>query len=120
VTISGLDSVAATVMARGRRVRLLPGVLAVLIRLWKLDNDPYPIEGLRTQREDAARKAPDDDRVWLGRANLAIRTGDTSRRPHGSMPAEGCGRPIRRSHAPGSIGRWRRIGSTKSSEPCRS
>ena len=47
----------------------------VLIRLWKLDNDPYPIEGLRTQLDEAARKAPDDDRVWLGRANLAIRTG---------------------------------------------
>jgi thioredoxin-like negative regulator of GroEL len=47
----------------------------VLIRLWKLDNDPYPIEGLRAQLEEAARHAPDDDRVWLGRANLAIRTG---------------------------------------------
>jgi enediyne biosynthesis protein E4 len=47
----------------------------VLIRLWKIDNDPYPIEALRNQLEDAARKAPDDDRVWLGRANLAIRTG---------------------------------------------
>src|SRR5262245_23882466 len=46
-----------------------------LLRLWKLENDPYPIEGLRTQLEDAARKAPKDDRVWLGRANLAIRTG---------------------------------------------
>jgi hypothetical protein len=40
----------------------------VLIRLWKLDNDPYTIEGLRMQLEDAARKAPDDDRVWLGLA----------------------------------------------------
>jgi hypothetical protein len=33
----------------------------VLIRLWKLDNDPFPIEGLRTQLEDAARKAPNED-----------------------------------------------------------
>jgi tetratricopeptide (TPR) repeat protein len=47
----------------------------VLIRLWKLDSDPYPIEGVRAQLEEAAQQAPDDDRVWLGRANLAIRTG---------------------------------------------
>ncbi len=47
----------------------------VLVRLWKIDNDPYPVEALKSQLEDAARKAPDDDRVWLGRANLAIRLG---------------------------------------------
>ena len=44
---------------------------------------------------------------------------DMPRRPHGSMPAEGCGRPIRRSYAPGSTGPWRPIGLTRSSEPCR-
>ena len=34
-----------------------------------------PVEEVRTYLEQAARMAPDDDRVWLGRANLAIRTG---------------------------------------------
>ena len=31
---------------------------------------------MRTSLDEAAKLAPDDDRVWLGRANLAIRTGD--------------------------------------------
>ena len=36
---------------------------------------PPPVEAVRTTLERAAALAPDDDRVWLGRANLAIRTG---------------------------------------------
>lgn len=35
---------------------------------------PTPVEAVRTALEQAARSAPEDDRVWLGRANLAIRT----------------------------------------------
>jgi enediyne biosynthesis protein E4 len=34
------------------------------------------IDVARTLLEGSGRLAPDDDRVWLGRANLAIRTGD--------------------------------------------
>ena len=34
-----------------------------------------PVENLRALLDQAARLAPEDDRVWLGRANLAIRTG---------------------------------------------
>jgi len=34
-----------------------------------------PVETIRTFLDHAARLAPKDDRVWLGRANLAIRTG---------------------------------------------
>ncbi len=34
-----------------------------------------PVEAIRTYLEQAARLAPDDDRIWLGRANLAIRVG---------------------------------------------
>ena len=34
-----------------------------------------PVETVRAFLEQAVRLAPDDDRVWLGRANLAIRTG---------------------------------------------
>jgi tetratricopeptide (TPR) repeat protein len=37
---------------------------------------PVPIEKIRPALEQAARNSPDDDRVWLGRANLAIRTGE--------------------------------------------
>jgi enediyne biosynthesis protein E4 len=36
---------------------------------------PNPVEDARAYLESAAGLAPDDDRVWLGRANLAIRTG---------------------------------------------
>ena len=39
------------------------------------DFSPPPVEAVRTALERAASLAPDDDRVWLGRANLAIRTG---------------------------------------------
>jgi thioredoxin-like negative regulator of GroEL len=38
---------------------------------WK----PIPVETVRTFLDQSARLAPDDDRVWLGRANLEIRTG---------------------------------------------
>jgi enediyne biosynthesis protein E4 len=34
-----------------------------------------PVENVRVVFDQAARLAPEDDRVWLGRANLAIRTG---------------------------------------------
>jgi len=37
---------------------------------------PNPVENVRAYLDQAYRLAPDDDRVWLGRANLAIRTGD--------------------------------------------
>ena len=36
---------------------------------------PTPVETVRAVLDRAAELAPDDDRVWLGRANLAIRTG---------------------------------------------
>jgi enediyne biosynthesis protein E4 len=34
-----------------------------------------PVETVRAYLDQAARLVPDDDRVWLGQANLAIRTG---------------------------------------------
>jgi thioredoxin-like negative regulator of GroEL len=37
---------------------------------------PTPVEAIRGFLDRASKLAPDDDRVWLGRANLAIRTGD--------------------------------------------
>ena len=36
---------------------------------------PNPVENVRAYLDEAASRAADDDRVWLGRANLAIRTG---------------------------------------------
>jgi enediyne biosynthesis protein E4 len=37
---------------------------------------PNPVKDVGAYLETAASLGPDDDRVWLGRANLAIRTGD--------------------------------------------
>ena len=42
----------------------------------EMQSKPSPVEVTRADLEQAARLAPDDDRVWLGRANLAIRTGN--------------------------------------------
>jgi tetratricopeptide (TPR) repeat protein len=43
--------------------------------LWALDHEPHPIEGVRRELEKAVSMAPDDDRVWLAQADLAIRSG---------------------------------------------
>jgi len=43
--------------------------------LWSLDNDPYPLESMTLALERAGRLAPEDDRVWLARADLATRSG---------------------------------------------
>jgi tetratricopeptide (TPR) repeat protein len=54
---------------------------------------PNSVEDVRAYLDQAGQMAPDDDRVWLGRANLAIRTRDypeakrwlekcVERRPH--------------------------------------
>jgi tetratricopeptide (TPR) repeat protein len=46
-----------------------------LVRLYvDLRSKPMPIDVVRASLDKAAKRAPDDDRVWLGRANLAIRT----------------------------------------------
>jgi tetratricopeptide (TPR) repeat protein len=37
---------------------------------------PSPVEAVRASLDQAAKLAPDDDRVWLGLANLEIRTGN--------------------------------------------
>ena len=55
------------------------GALEPAIKLLRqhidLTVNPASIEAIRNVLDQAARLAPDDDRVWLGRANLAIRTG---------------------------------------------
>jgi tetratricopeptide (TPR) repeat protein len=42
----------------------------------ELDFKPNPVENVRTYLDQAFQMARDDDRVWLGRANLALRIGD--------------------------------------------
>ena len=55
------------------------GALEPAIKLVRLHIEltlkPTPVETIRAFLDQAARLAPEDDRVWLGRANLAIRTG---------------------------------------------
>jgi len=80
-----LSSMARVLRLQGRlaelRGRLLDGlgrsaVPAELLRqLWLLDTEPLPVEGIRGFLDRACREAPDDDRLWLGLANLATRTG---------------------------------------------
>jgi tetratricopeptide (TPR) repeat protein len=43
--------------------------------LWAIDHEPYPVDGMRRILEEARNQAPDDDRVWLGLADLATRSG---------------------------------------------
>jgi thioredoxin-like negative regulator of GroEL len=52
-----------------------PDRAAALREMWMIDTGGFPIERIKTFLEGAARAAPDDDRVWLGRANLAARSG---------------------------------------------
>ena len=49
--------------------------IAVLSQLWSHEQPSLPIETLRAALDEADRMAPDDDRVWLGRARLAISIG---------------------------------------------
>ncbi len=52
-----------------------PDPTRTLRDLWMLDAEPVPFEMVRKVLDEAARQAPDDDRVWLGRANLATWSG---------------------------------------------
>ena len=54
-----------------------PDRFGLLRQLANLDSiNPFPIEKIGPALEKAAQNSPDDDRIWLGRANLAIRTGE--------------------------------------------
>ncbi len=69
-----LDDVRELLRARLAERFDLPGTLR---ELWELETRPVPVGGVLGTLEDAGRQAPSDDRVWLGRAYLAIRIGDT-------------------------------------------
>jgi tetratricopeptide (TPR) repeat protein len=60
--------------ARGQGA--LDSAIKLLLRHVEVTTGMVAIEAVRTSLDEAAKRAPDDDRVWLGRANLAIRTGD--------------------------------------------
>ena len=54
-----------------------PDRFGLLRQLANFDSiNPVPIENIWPALDKAALESPDDDRIWLGRANLAIRTGD--------------------------------------------
>jgi len=53
-----------------------PDRIALLRQPAKLESiNPEPIEAIRPALEKSAENSPDDDQIWLGRANLTIRTG---------------------------------------------
>jgi tetratricopeptide (TPR) repeat protein len=47
-----------------------------LQRLYRLDHDLFPTEGVRQALDRAGRQSPEDVRVWLGTAHLATRLCD--------------------------------------------
>ncbi len=89
-----------------------------LVRLHiELRRRPVPIEDARSVLDQAGRLDDDDDRVWLGKANLAIRAGAYD---EASRWLDAClqKRPTTgRSGAPGWIGRWRPIASRRRRTP---
>jgi tetratricopeptide (TPR) repeat protein len=47
----------------------------ILKDLWSIEREVPPLDSLGSTLDEAARMAPGDDRVWLGRGRLAIRAG---------------------------------------------
>ena len=77
-----------------------------LVRLHiELTSKPLPVEAVRNGLDEAGRLAPDDDRVWLGKANLAIRIGKYDEAERYLPTASSAGPRTSRSGEPGSTGR---------------
>ena len=79
---------------RRRRGRTRPAINLVWLYI-ELGLKPAAVESHKNYLDQAARAAPDDDRVWLGQANLAIQAGryDEAKRwleACTRRPAEGC------------------------------
>ena len=69
-------------LGRGHRISAGSSSLAVVARPGHATPDalavriqPYPIDAVREALERLGRESPDDDRVWLGKADIATRTG---------------------------------------------
>ena len=85
-----------------------PDRFGLLRQLATLDSiNPNPIETIRPELEKAAVNSPDDDRIWLGRANLGIRTGEFDKRRNGSKTACGDARAMPRSGRANWTWPWR-------------
>ena len=67
-----LDEVRRLLRAIWRDARDPPSILRDLCLL---DIEAVPVDGIRAVLEQGMRQSPQDDRVWLGLANMAIRTG---------------------------------------------
>ena len=75
----------------------MSSAVLTLQRLYKLDIDAFPIEGVRRGLERAGKQAPDDDRVWLARATWRSARATSSRRIVGSRDAWPAAPKTRRS-----------------------
>jgi tetratricopeptide (TPR) repeat protein len=78
---------------------VMTSAVETLRRLYKLEVDPFPVEGMRRGLKRAGDLAPEDDRVWLAKAHLAIRLGDFA------QAQEWLGRCLERR--PGDLAVWR-------------
>ena len=54
----------------------LDPAIKLLMRHVDMTTSDVSLDAMRASLDEAAKLASDDDRVWLGKANLAIRTGD--------------------------------------------
>ncbi len=83
----------------------------VLRKHWQIDETwAYPLATLRSRLEEAGRDAPEDDRVWLGKANLATHTARFAEADDWLKRCLDAAPRIPRSGAPDSSGRWPRTG----------
>ena len=81
-----------------------------------VDYESLAINAFRIVMDQATRRHPEDDRVWLAQANLAIRTGEYALRGSGSMIALRSDPRTLRSGKRYSIGRWAPRMSTRSAK----
>jgi enediyne biosynthesis protein E4 len=58
-----------------RRWRTAPDQVALLRAHLAFDMEPFPADRVSKELRRMSGESPDDDRVWLGQADLAIRTG---------------------------------------------
>ena len=74
-----VDLFTGRLSAIGRRIELRwrtsPDQSSLLRMHWMLDTQPFAVQAVRENLDRMGRESPEDDRVWLGRADLALRTG---------------------------------------------
>ncbi len=89
-----------------------------LVRLHiELGHGPLPVELVRDGLDRAGKMDADDDRVWLGKANLALREGAFDRADRWLSDCLHRRPGDRAVCALGSIGPWRRAASKRSRRP---